>query len=124
MTASRGPVMLRVDTVGILNGCIDMLTQMPSYPQMAYNNTYGIQVITEAEYNESMAAFPACRAGVEACQALAGAQDPTGLGNMDEVNKACSLAYNSCFSTMRQDLVDKRGVGCRFSFCREERPRD
>ncbi|KAK4235296.1 hypothetical protein C8A03DRAFT_46548 [Achaetomium macrosporum] len=97
---ASGAVPLRLDTVGIVNGCVDILTQMPSYPRMAYNNTYGVQVINETEYHAAMNSFPACRERVEACRALAAKQDPAGLGNVDEVNKACNDAYNFCFATM------------------------
>ncbi|KAK3303758.1 Alpha/Beta hydrolase protein [Chaetomium strumarium] len=92
-TLGDGAVPLRLDTVGIVNGCLDILTQMPSYPRMAHNNTYGVQTINETEYNARVNSFPACRQRVEACRALAAAQDPTGLGNVDEVNKACSGAF-------------------------------
>lgn len=102
-------VPLRLDTVGIVNGCIDILTQMPSYPHMAYNNTYGVQVINDTEYTAAINSFPACRSQVEACRSLAAEQDPSGLGNVEEVNKACSDAYYYCFATMWGG-VDNRGV--------------
>ncbi|KAK4033943.1 Alpha/Beta hydrolase protein [Parachaetomium inaequale] len=98
---------LRLDTVGIINGCIDILTQIPAYPQMAYNNTYGIQVITEAEYNAALNSFPECRRRVEACQSLADAEDPDGLGNVDKVNTACSDAYYYCLGTMSGGVASR-----------------
>jgi carboxypeptidase D len=76
---------------------------------MAYNNTYGIQVISEAEYNDAMNSFPACRSLVEACRSLADTKDPTGVGNVEEVNTACSDAYNFCFAKMWEG-VESRGV--------------
>ncbi|EFE44055.1 carboxypeptidase S1, putative [Trichophyton verrucosum HKI 0517] len=36
---------LHLDTLMIVNGCIDRLVQWPAYPQMAYNNTYGIEAV-------------------------------------------------------------------------------
>jgi carboxypeptidase D len=96
--------------VGIVNGCLDILTQMPSYPHMAYNNTYGVRAINETEYNTALGSFPACRESVESCRTLAANQDPTGLGNVEEVNKACNDAYNLCFATMWGGVQD-RGVG-------------
>ena len=108
-TISGSAVALHLDTVGIVNGCIDILTQMPGYAQMAYNNTYGIQVISETEYNAAVSSFPACRARVNACQALADSKDPTGLGNDEEVNKACSDAYNYCMGPTKPD-IESRGV--------------
>jgi len=38
---------LQVDTAIITNGCIDELSQGEWYPHLAYNNTYGIEVIPE-----------------------------------------------------------------------------
>ncbi|AEO67394.1 uncharacterized protein THITE_2144774 [Thermothielavioides terrestris NRRL 8126] len=93
-------VPLLVDTVGILNGCVDILAQMPAYPQMAYNNTYGLQVINETEYAAAMSSFPECSSRVENCRSLADALDPAGVGNVDQVNQACLDAYNYCFATM------------------------
>ena len=100
---------LQVDTVGIVNGCIDILTQISSYPQMAYNNSYGIEVINEAEYNAAINSFPECRDRVNACQSLADTKDPRSLGNVAEVNKACVDAYDYCMGTMAGG-VESRGV--------------
>ena len=33
---------IHLDTLGNVNGCIDLLIQEPSYTEFAYNNTYGI----------------------------------------------------------------------------------
>ncbi|KAK4151695.1 hypothetical protein C8A00DRAFT_35646 [Chaetomidium leptoderma] len=106
-TLDSNAIPLRLDSVGIINGCIDILTQMPSHPHMAYNNTYGIQVITEAEYNSAIDSFPACRSRVEACRSLADTRDPAGLGNVNEVNKACRDAYDYCFETMWEGVEDR-----------------
>jgi carboxypeptidase D len=32
---------LHLDTLGIINGCVDLLTQEPSYIKMLRHNTYG-----------------------------------------------------------------------------------
>lgn len=102
-------VPLRLDTVGIVNGCIDILTQMPAYPLMAFNNTYGVEIINEAEYNNALNSFPQCRSLVETCRSLASTNDPHAWGNVTEVNSACADAYNFCFATMWGD-VEGRGV--------------
>ncbi|KAB5582867.1 Alpha/Beta hydrolase protein [Coniochaeta sp. 2T2.1] len=91
---------LTLDTVGIVNGCIDMLTQMPFYPEMAYNNSYGVQVINETEYNTAVNNLPACRKMVEQCRSLGDNKDPLATGTDAEVNKACSDAYNWCFKNV------------------------
>ena len=101
---------LRLDTVGIVNGCIDILTQMPSYPRMAHNNTYGVQIINETEYAAAISSFPACRQRVDECRALADERDPLEFGNVAEVNRACKGAFDYCFKTMWTG-VQNRGVG-------------
>jgi carboxypeptidase D len=99
-TIHSSVVPLHIDTVGIINGCIDILTQMPSYPQMAYDNTYGLQFINETQYDAAMSHFPACKSQVEACRSLKAANDPAGLGNIEAVNQACSSAYYYCLRAM------------------------
>ncbi|KAH8658159.1 serine carboxypeptidase [Xylariales sp. PMI_506] len=48
----KGAKYLNLDTLGIVNGVIDVAVQGDSLIQMAYNNTYGIKVISEAQFNE------------------------------------------------------------------------
>jgi carboxypeptidase D len=100
---------VHVETVGIINGCVDILTQVTSYPRMAFNNTYGIQVITQAEYDAAMAAFPECKRRVEACRAFSRDKDPGETGSFDEVNTACMDSYYYCIGSMWAG-VQSRGV--------------
>lgn len=102
-------VPLRLDTVGIVNGCIDMMTQVPSYPEFAWNNTYGVKAINETEYKAAIQSIPACNALVETCQSLAAKNDPSGSGSVSEVNKACKDAFDFCFQNLH-DGVAKKGV--------------
>ncbi|KAI1624849.1 Alpha/Beta hydrolase protein [Exophiala viscosa] len=99
-------VPLRLDTVGLINGCIDALTQIPTYPQMAYNNTYGIRFINETQYKSAVANFTECQALVEKCQFAAQEYDAQAYGNVTEVNQACSAAYNYCFSAVYQNPTE------------------
>lgn len=41
---------LDLDTLMIINGCIDRPTMYFSYPKIAVNNTYGIQAVNESVY--------------------------------------------------------------------------
>ncbi|KAJ9606535.1 hypothetical protein H2200_008543 [Cladophialophora chaetospira] len=86
---------IHLDTLGIINGCIDVLTQEPSYPHMAFNNTYGIQAINRTTYDASMTSFTKAggvRELIETCRALAAEGDPENQGNNATVNDACSAA--------------------------------
>ena len=42
------------DTVGVIIGCIDLLTKQLSYPQMAFNITHGFQVINATVYQQAV----------------------------------------------------------------------
>jgi len=94
-------VPLYLETVGLVNACIDIMTQMPFYPEMAHNNTYGIRVSNDTEYKLSVEAWPACQAAIESCRSLGDEKDPDVLGTNDEVNKKCKGAFDLCYSTMR-----------------------
>lgn len=67
---------------------------------MAYNNTYGVQVINETEYHAAVNSFPTCRKMVEACRSLSDDKDSSATGTIAEVNKACSDAYSWCFQNV------------------------
>lgn len=96
---------LHIDTVGLVNACIDIDTQIDYYPEFAYNNTYGLQIINETQYNSARAASSQCKNLTASCRALADAQDPKGLGNKPEVNRACLGAFLYCFSKCMTTLT-------------------
>lgn len=48
---------LDLDTLMIINGCIDRPTMYFSYPAMAVNNTYGIQAVNESVHQEMLDAL-------------------------------------------------------------------
>jgi hypothetical protein len=83
-----------------MNACIDIDTQMPFYPEFAFNNTYGIKAINETQYQSALAASGQCRALSATCRAMADEKDPLGHGNVPDVNDACLEAYLFCFRTM------------------------
>lgn len=90
---------IHLDTLGIINGCIDLLIQELSYPQMAYNNTYGIQVINETLYRQAVNDWSkpeGCRDLILTCRALAREGDPMEFGNNETVNTACMQADQFC----------------------------
>ena len=90
-----------LDTIGITNGCVDMLYQAEWYPQMAYNNTYGLQLIPEKIYEESLKAYSApngCRDLILKCRKLASEYDPQDLGINSTVNAICNKGVNACLN--------------------------
>ncbi|KAK6073093.1 carboxypeptidase s1 [Seiridium cupressi] len=102
----KSAVPLHLDTLGIVNGCLDIMTQMPFFPEFAFNNTYGIQVINETVYEAAVAAWPQCQELVSTCRSLAADQDPLNAGTSDEVNTACFTANQYCFANMWKPYSD------------------
>ncbi|KXJ87883.1 Alpha/Beta hydrolase protein [Microdochium bolleyi] len=93
---------LTIDTIGLVNACIDMTTQMPFYPEYARKggNPYGIERFNETEYALAKAAWPACKEKIDTCRAIGAEKDPLETGTDAEVNEACSTAFASCFKTV------------------------
>jgi carboxypeptidase C (cathepsin A) len=99
ITSAGNTYEINLDTLGIVNGCIDLLTQSLSYPDMAYNNTYGIQAIDEEAYKRAVNAYSkpnGCRDLILDCRALAQEGDPMAFGNNRTVNRACAQADRYC----------------------------
>lgn len=103
-------VALHLDTLGFINACIDMDTQVSSYPEYAFNNTYGFKAITQSQYDFAIAAIPTCKKMTDDCTTAADSKDPNGLGNVPEVNKACLDAFSFCFGAMHDNYTSSRYV--------------
>ena len=90
---------IHLDTLGIINGCIDSMVQTTSYADIAHNNTYGIQVYDDQRYQQAMAAWEGpggCKELITTCRNKAKQLDPTNQGNNEEVNAACMEADQAC----------------------------
>jgi carboxypeptidase C (cathepsin A) len=103
--SEKCPIKLGIDTVGIVNGCIDMLTQVPFYPKMAKNNTYGLDLMSDEAYAAAVKSFPKCKVLTEACQSAAYRLDPMNTGANDEVNQECKKAFDFCYNSMAGPFV-------------------
>jgi carboxypeptidase C (cathepsin A) len=93
--------LLHIDTLMIINGCIDRLVQWPAYPTMAHNNTYGIQAVNESQYLNMTDSFErpgACRDQIIDCREAAAVGDPENLGINATVNDICEAAESFCRS--------------------------
>ncbi|MCJ1263033.1 hypothetical protein MMC22_002903 [Lobaria immixta] len=103
---------IHLDTLGIINGCIDLLEQALSYPEFAYNNTYGIQAINETLYKQAVDNFhqpDGCMDQILNCQALADEKDLDEYGNNDDVNEACQNAANICMDKVEGQYTGSSG---------------
>ncbi|KAL3426687.1 serine carboxypeptidase [Phlyctema vagabunda] len=99
----RGPGthFIHLDTLGLINGCIDCDIQQLSYVDLAYNNTYGIKAINESQYNAAVESYwkeGGCKEAVSKCKELAKELDPLDRGNVDEVDRVCIDARENCRS--------------------------
>lgn len=93
----RGPGAhhIHLDTLGIVNGCVDQLIQAPYYPRFAYNNTYDIKAINESIYRKAMHNWER-KGGVKdsilLCRQLIANSEHESEQHRKEVAHACSKA--------------------------------
>ncbi|KAL4801019.1 Alpha/Beta hydrolase protein [Aspergillus venezuelensis] len=105
---------IHLDTLGIINGCIDLLVQSPSYPEMAYNNTYGVEAINETVYNAAIEAWSkpgGCEDLILECRAAAAEGDPKMYGNNKTVNAICQKANSYCSNNVEGPYIIYSGRG-------------
>jgi carboxypeptidase D len=95
----KNKFLIHLDTLGIINGCIDMLTQEESYPIIAFNNTYDLETINEGVFNSAIEAWTrpdGCKDKILKCHSLVAKFDPTNHGSNKDVNAACKDANDFC----------------------------
>jgi hypothetical protein len=98
---------LDVDTLGLLNGCVDTIVEMPQYPRYLLNNTY-LPLIPEQNYPDRITAFTVeggCEDLITACRGNATVLDPQFSGNNQLVNEICSAAFQDCFGIVQGGSV-------------------
>lgn len=92
-------VEITLRSLGIINGWIDLLVQAPYHPRFAYQNTYGIQAISQLQQLNALSAFAGTdgsRQLTTHCRAEQTNLDPNGDGHVDLVNELCSRAQLDC----------------------------
>lgn len=96
-----------------MNGCIDILEQELSYPEFAYNNTYGIEAINFTLYQQAIDNFnrpgTGCKDQLIRCQTLAAKYDPNAFGSNITVNQICSDASDYCGNEVEGQYVINSG---------------
>lgn len=100
---------IRLDSLGLLSGCVDLLIQSLWYPKFAFNNTYGIQAIDEQTYEASVNAYEksgGCRDKIQACRRRASDKDPGFYGSDPEVNGLCVNASSFCRGAVEYPYMD------------------
>ncbi|KIX06239.1 uncharacterized protein Z518_04214 [Rhinocladiella mackenziei CBS 650.93] len=90
---------LKLDTLGITNGCVDLAIQARSYPEIAYNNTYNVSFIPKVIYEEAMLNFTktgGCLDQIAQCRTLCNEFDPDYTGGNETVTEICALGTQWC----------------------------
>ena len=86
---------IRLETLGIINGLIDELIQVPYYPRFAWNNTYNIEVIDAVTELNALSNYTnpgGCEDLIAQCRSAVDGLDPQGEGDVQNVNSICSNA--------------------------------
>ena len=86
---------LHLNTLGIINGCIDTAEIMRAYGTFPYHNTYGIDAFNESQYHSVM--YELTRDNgiidrIKECQRLQKKLDPNDHGDVERVNTYCMNA--------------------------------
>jgi carboxypeptidase C (cathepsin A) len=100
---------IRLQSLGIVNGCVDDLIQAPYYPIMAVNNTYGLTAINPTRARLANASFYAsggCQDLIMQCRTAVVTQDPNNVGDVSLVNEICASAYSSCTNNVMEPYYD------------------
>ncbi|KAJ8129242.1 hypothetical protein O1611_g4392 [Lasiodiplodia mahajangana] len=100
---------LNLDTLILINSCIDRQVMYPTYPHMAYNNTYGIQAVNETIYLSMIDAWEregGCRDQIAECIEVAEAYDPDNIGINATVNRICMAAETFCSNEVRGPYLE------------------
>lgn len=117
---------LDLDTLLIVNGCIDRPSSYFSYPEIAVNNTCGIQASIHQQMldalNVSMDARDhtecsltmdqkpgGCLDLIADCQEISAIYDPENTGANESVNEACAEAEKYCYEYVRGPYLEVPG---------------
>ncbi|OKL55700.1 hypothetical protein UA08_09058 [Talaromyces atroroseus] len=91
---------INFDTLGVINGCIDLRTQETADPDYAYNpNNFGVTAINRDQWTDAIEAFErpkGCIDQIDNCLQLAADLDPDMYGNVTLVNEVCYNTSTNC----------------------------
>ncbi|KAI5919445.1 carboxypeptidase C [Camillea tinctor] len=81
---------LHLDTLGIVNGLIDLVVQYESFISFPFNNTYGIQIFNASHHSALLSNWTrpgGCRSKLQSCQS---SLSPLSLSSCDAISDACA----------------------------------
>ena len=103
---------LHLDTLLIINGCIDRQVQWPSYPHIAWNNTYGLKTVNDTIHQQMLDAYygpGGCQEQIANCRELASRFDVNNTGGNETVNQVCEDAETFCSNRVRGPYLEYSG---------------
>ncbi|KAI9845827.1 MAG: hypothetical protein M1837_004507 [Sclerophora amabilis] len=104
-----GAYVLNLDTLGIINGCIDDVMLELSYFEILHNNSYGIQLMNDTTYEEAYDAFfrsDGCRDQLVACRDAA---DQSSTDANRSALAICADATQYCATNVEALIPDTFG---------------
>ncbi|KAK1816289.1 hypothetical protein LTR12_009279 [Friedmanniomyces endolithicus] len=96
---SNTTLAVQLESVGIVSGFIDDLVQNNAYPYFAYNNTWGIQAVSQTDELNMINDFSGsglCHDQILQCRAAMNGTDPEGYGDVEITNDLCRQAQLIC----------------------------
>ncbi|THW75315.1 alpha/beta-hydrolase, partial [Aureobasidium pullulans] len=105
----NGTRKIQIETIGLVNGWVDMLTQAASYLSFPFNNTYGIQMTSSSVQEEITTSFHrpgGCCDITEKCQSAAETYDPENTAINATVNELCFKSAYYCTKYIRGPLAE------------------
>lgn len=114
---------LHMSTLGIINGCIDAVDMIESEISFPRNNTYGLALVKEENYEHSMKEFHkpgGVLEGIHECRKLERESDPHDHGDKAKVNEFCKKVEARAMN-ISDDLYVQEARGGRFDITHDSK---
>jgi carboxypeptidase C (cathepsin A) len=104
-------LVIKLASVGIINGLVDLDIQAPWHAKFAHENNYGIQAIDQTTALNSLSDFNEhCHNHIATCREGIRTTDPSGEGDEVATNTKCSAAELKCFELLYTALSTGRSA--------------
>lgn len=90
---------ISLSSVGIMNGLVDNLIQSYWNSIFAYNNTYGVEALSQTQELNGLGLYSGtdgCYDSIVACRTAVNSTDPNDEGDVDYTNELCENAAMAC----------------------------
>jgi carboxypeptidase C (cathepsin A) len=109
----NGSLEVKLASLGIINGIVDEMIQAPWWPKFAFNNTYGIEAISQTDQLNALSDFRApggCSDLIGQCRDSLKTNDPLGEGDEQATNDICARAAEECTNALTAALTSGRSA--------------